>query len=193
MTMSRSRTRAGWAVAVGVAFVLAGCGSSDGAQSSDDVLLDRGDVSPLEPTSVSTADPRENSGTQHWPCADNDGILLEQGWEMELRDLRSTSDSWAVYSAVLDNPDASAPETLPEIAQRVDECRTEGSKLEEVDLGEDAYGYRSVTPDGTVDTVRAYAVADDHRLVQVTVLGLNDEDAPDAIDRLLEKAVDKAG
>jgi hypothetical protein len=193
--MSRSRTRAGWAAVLGVGLVLTACGSEGGSSpdGTDDVLLGKSDVSPLEPTSVSTADPRENSGTQHWSCADNDGILLDQGWKLQLRDLRSTSDNWAVYSGVLDNPDASAEQTLPEIEKRIEECRTKGSKLEDVDLGEDAYGYRSVTPNGTVDTVRAYAVADDHRLVQVTILGLNDEDAPDGIDRLLEKAVDKAG
>ena len=79
--MSRSRTRAGWAAVLGVALVLTACGSEGGTSSggSDDVLLDKSDVSPLEPTSVSTADPRENSGTQHWTCADNDGILLDQG------------------------------------------------------------------------------------------------------------------
>ena len=41
--------------------------------------------------------------------------------------------------------------------------------------------------------MRAYAVVDEHRLVQLTLLGLNEPRAPDQIRELLRKAVAKAG
>lgn len=188
--MSWSTSPAG-ALLAGVV-LLAACDGAE-APSPDEVLLDESDLAPLEPTYVGAADGRANSGTQHWGCADNDGVLLEQGWEIRLRDLRSTVDRWAVYSGVLDHAEVPADRALEEIEERVDDCRAEGSRLEDLDLGAGAYGYRSVTPQGQVDTVRAYGVAGDHRLVQVTVLGLEGEDAPDVVDRLLEAAVEKAG
>ena len=46
-------------------------------------------------------------------------------------------------------------------------------------LGEDTFAYRSITPDNRVDTVRAYALVGEHRIVQVTVLGLDEHSAPD--------------
>jgi hypothetical protein len=44
-----------------------------------------------------------------------------------------------------------------------------------------------------VDTVRAYAVVDEHRLVQLTLLGLNDQSAPDEIKQLVRTATEEAG
>ncbi len=121
-------------------------------------------------------------------------MLLENGWEAEVRDLRNTEDNWALFSAVLDDPDGDASAELAGIRSRVEQCRTdEKAQLEDVELGvDDSYGYRSLSPEGQVDTVRAYAVVDDHRLVQLTLLGLNGRDAPDQIRELLRKAVAKA-
>jgi hypothetical protein len=175
---------------------LAGCSSDSNGdeQQSADVLLSRSDVAPLEPSSVSSSSPQAYTGSQEWSCSDNDGLLLEKGWEVQVRDLRNTEDNWALFSAVLDDPDGDAAGELPAIRAQVEKCRTEeDAGLEDVDLGvEDSYAYRSVSADGQVDTVRAYAVVDEHRLVQLTLLGLNDQDAPDQIRELLRKAVAKA-
>jgi hypothetical protein len=172
---------------------LASCSGGQAAKE-DDPLLDRADVSPLRPSSVTPAQPGAYSGTQYWSCSDNDGVLEEEGWSITVRDLRNTEDNWALYSAVLDNPDADATAVLDEVEARVVECTESGdARLEEVDLGEDdTYAYRSVTPEGRVDTVRAYAVVDEHRLVQLTLLGLNDQSAPDEIKQLVRTATEKA-
>ena len=176
--------------------VLAGCSSDSDDQepSTSDVLLAKDDVEPLEPSSVRSSDPRAYTGSQEWSCSDNDGVLQENGWEATVRDLRNTEDNWALFSAVLDDPDGDASVELAGIRSRVEQCRTdEKAQLEDVELGvDDSYGYRSVSAEGQVDTVRAYAVVDEHRLVQLTLLGLNDRDAPDQIRELLRKAVAKA-
>jgi hypothetical protein len=187
--------RHSWAAAVLALLLLStGC-SDDDPEKKPDVLLDRSDVSPLKPSMVDTAQQGSYTGTQYWSCSDNDGFLIDAGWSPKVRDLRSTDDGWALYSAVLDNPDGDAAEELPGIRSRVEKCRKdEGAKLEEVQLrdDDDTYAYRSVTPDGRVDTVRAYAAVGDHRLVQLTLLGLDEESAPDEIERLLGVAVAKA-
>ncbi len=78
-------------------------------------------------------------------------------------------------------------------ATRSSKCNAdEDANLVEFSLGKDTYAYRSITPEKRVDTVRAYALVGEHRIVQVTVLGLNEHSAPDRIQSLLEKAVQKA-
>jgi hypothetical protein len=171
---------------------LAGCTDNE-KPAPKDPLLSRSDVSPLEPSSVSRSDPRDYTGTQVWSCSDNDGFLLEDGWDIQVRDLRNTEDNWALFSAVLDDPDGDAASELPAIRARVAKCREDQAGLEDLDVAmDDSYAYRSVGKQGRVDTVRAYAAVGDHRLVQLTLLGLNDHDAPDMIRQLLEKAVQKA-
>ena len=67
-------------------------------------------------------------------------------------------------------------------ATRSSKCNAdEGANLVEFSLGKDTYAYRSITPEKRVDTVRAYALVGEHRIVQVTVLGLNEHSAPDRI------------
>lgn len=173
--------------------VLAGC-ADDKEPPPRDPLLTRADVAPLEPSSVSKSDPRAYTGTQEWSCSDNDGVLQEDGWDIRVRDLRSSEDNWALFSAVLDDPDGDAAGQLPGIRARVAQCRTgEHARLEDFEVGlDDSYAYRSVGQEGRVDTVRAYAAVGDHRLVQLTLLGLNDHDAPEQIRELLKKAVQKA-
>jgi hypothetical protein len=182
------------AAALGLALLLVGCSDDKNDASSSDPLLGRADVSPLHPSSVrSVSESDSPAGTQTWSCGENEGLLVEDGWKFKIRDLRNTDDGWAVYSALLTN-DAKSPTSVIDSARaQVATCNKQKPMYQDVGLREkDAYGYRSVGPDGRVDTVRLYAPVGDHRIVQLTLLGLNGQNAPDQAEDLLRKAVDKA-
>jgi len=187
----------GWAAAVLALLLLStGC-SDDDPDKKRDVLLDRSDVAPLQPSTVDTekpGSPGSYTGTQYWACDDNDGVLIDAGWSPRVRDLRNTDDGWALYSAVLTSDDLSSEDVLDSAREQVQACNKDRSRYEDVALRDDdgTYAYRSVTPEGRVDTVRAYATVGDHRVVQLTLLGLNGKSAPDEIERLLGVAVEKA-
>jgi hypothetical protein len=176
-------------------FVAAGCSddSKPTPSTKSDVLLTSGDLAPLVPSSVSklTDLPR---GTQYYSCSEERHSLTGKGWDFQGRDLRNTDDNWAVDSVVLDNPDGDAASQVAQFRNQVDECNAkEDANLVEFSMGKDRFAYRSVTPDKRVDTVRAYALVGEHRIVQVTVYGLNSHSAPEAIDRLTDAAVRRAG
>jgi hypothetical protein len=181
------------ATALGLALLAGGC-SDDKHEASRDVLLDRSDVSPLHPSSVRPVSQSDSpAGTQTWSCGENEGLLVEQGWTFKIRDLRNTKDGWAVYSALLSHPSKSPTDVIASARARVQACNKQKPMYQEVDLREqDAYGYRSVAPDGRIDTVRLYEPVGDHRIVQLTLLGLHGQDAPDQAEDLLRTAVDKA-
>jgi len=187
--------RDGWAAAVVALLLLStGC-SDDDPEKKPDVLLDSSDVSPLQPSMVdSIPESGSPAGTQYWSCGENEGLLIEDGWKFKIRDLRNTDDDWALYSAVLTSDDLSSEDVLDSAREQVEACNKEKPMYEDVVLRDDegTYAYRSVTPDGRVDTVRAYATVGDHRVVQLTLLGLNGKSAPDEIERLLGVAADKA-
>ena len=192
----------GVAATLVLSVALVGCSSGDGSGDGGgdnqpapqrDVLLSAADVAPLDPTSVTklTELPR---GTQTYSCSEERRALTGKGWNFVGRDLRNTDDNWAVDSVVLDNSDGDAALQVAQFRNEVDACNAkQDARLVEFPMGKDRYAYRSVAPDGRVDAVRAYALVGEHRLVQVTVLGLNDHAAPDRIESLLEKAVQKAG
>jgi hypothetical protein len=177
---------------------LAGCSSDDGGTSGDksaptpDVLLAKADVAPLVPSAVSKLTDLP-AGTQYYSCSEERHSLTDKGWTFVGRDLRNTDDNWAVDSVVLDNPDGNSALQLAQFRNQVDQCNAkDDAHLVVFSMGKDRFAYRSVTPDEVVDTVRAYALVGEHRLVQVTVLGLNEHSAPDRIDSLVDRAVQKA-
>jgi len=157
-----------------------------------DILLARGDLAPLIPSSVTKLD-EIPSGTQSYSCSEQRQALTGKGWSFVGRDLRNTEAHWAVDSVVLDNPDADSALQVAQFRNQIDLCNAgHDADLVVFDLGKDRFGYRSVTPDKRVDTVRAYALLGPHRLVQVTVMGLDEHSAPEQIQSLLDKAVQKA-
>jgi hypothetical protein len=177
---------------------LAGCNSDDHSSGDTyapkpDVLLAKADVAPLVPSSVSKLSELP-TGTQYYSCSEERHSLTDKGWTFVGRDLRNTDANWAVDSVVLDNPKGDAALLLAQFRNQIDQCNAKGdAHLVEFGMGKDRFAYRSVTPDDIVDTVRAYALIGDHKLVQLTVLGLNEHSAPDRIDALMDKAVAKAG
>jgi hypothetical protein len=173
---------------------LVGCGSDSGpdAVKKPDVLLAKADVAPLEPSAVTKLSELP-AGTQYYSCSEERHSLTGEGWKFQGRDLRNTDDDWAVDSVVLDNPKGDSATQIAQFRNQVDKCNADDdANLVEFSMGKDTYAYRSVTPEKRVDTVRAYALVGEHRIVQVTILGLNDHSAPDRINALLEKAVQKA-
>jgi len=193
---SVGRALRGVATALVVTCALAGCSSDDGGGGKTapkpDELLATGDVAPLVPSAVSKLSDLP-AGTQYYTCSEERNSLTDKGWSFVGRDLRNTKDNWAVDSVVLDNPDGDSALQLAKFRNQVDQCNAkDDANLVEFSMGKDRFAYRSVTPDNVVDTVRAYALVGEHRLVQVTVLGLNEHSAPDRIESLLDKAVQKA-
>jgi hypothetical protein len=171
-----------------------GCVSDSGpdAVKKPDVLLAKADVAPLEPSAVTKLSELP-AGTQYYSCSEERHSLTGEGWKFQGRDLRNTDDDWAVDSVVLDNPKGDSATQIAQFRNQVDKCNADDdANLVEFSMGKDTYAYRSVTPEKRVDTVRAYALVGEHRIVQVTILGLNDHSAPDRINALLEKAVQKA-
>jgi hypothetical protein len=192
--------RAG-AVALLLAGTLAGCGGSPGSQdekdpspsaTKPDVLLAKKDILPLVPTSVSELEDLQ-PGTQYYSCSEERNTLAGKGWTFHGRDLRNTGENWAIDSVVLENPDVDSASQVAQFRNQVDACNSQDdANLVEFPMGTDTFAYRSITPDKRVDTVRAYALVGEHRIVQVTVLGLNEHSAPDQIESLVQKAVQKA-
>lgn len=187
----------GVATALVLTCALAGCSSDDGGGDDKsaprpDELLAKADVAPLVPTSVSKISEMPK-GTQYYSCSEERHTLTDQGWSFAGRDLRNTDDNWAVDSVVLDNPKGDSALQLAQFRNQIDQCNAkDDANLVEFSMGKDRLAYRSITPDNVVDTVRAYALVGEHRIVQVTVLGLNEHNAPDRISSLLDKAVQKA-
>jgi hypothetical protein len=186
----------GVASALVLTCALTGCGSDDGGNDKSapkpDVLLTKADLAPLVPTAVSKLSDLPK-GTQYYSCSEEGHTLTDKGWSFVGRDLRNTADNWAVDSAVLDNTDGDSALQLAQFRNQVDQCNAkDDAHLVEFSMGKDRYAYRSITPDNVVDTVRAYALVGEHRLVQVTVMGLDEHSAPDRIESLLDKAVQKA-
>jgi hypothetical protein len=190
------RTCAALVVTLLAVLAVAGCGHDQAQKASasqPDILLDRGDLAPLEPTSVSRLSELP-AGTQYYSCSEERHSLLDKGWDFKGRDLRNTSAGWAVDSVVLSNDDADSALQVAKFREQVDLCNAKGdANLVVFGMGKDRYAYRSITPDNRVEAIRAYALVGDHRLVQVTILGLKGHGAPDQIDRLVDRAVQKAG
>jgi hypothetical protein len=182
-------------VATLLALSTTGC-AHDQAQkasaSKPDILLDRGDVAPLQPTSVSSLS-KLPAGTQAYSCSEERHSLTGKGWNFTGRDLRNAAAHWAVDSVVLDNDDADSAMQVAKFREEVDVCNArEDAHLVAFSMGKDRYAYRSVTPEGRVDTIRAYALVGEHRLVQVTIYGLQGHSPPDRITSLVDRAVRKA-
>jgi hypothetical protein len=178
-----------------LALGLVGCDSAKGgdhAPTKPDVLLSKADVAPLVPSAVTKLSDL-TPGTQYYSCSEERHTLSGEGWSFQGRDLRNTQDNWAIDSVVLDNPDGDTASQIAQFRNQIDLCNSkEHANLVEFSMGKDRFAYRSVTPDKQVDTVRAYALISSRRMVQVTVLGLNGHSAPDRIDSLVKKAVQKA-
>jgi hypothetical protein len=177
--------------------VLLAAGCAGGDETKADVLLDRSDVAPLKPSTVDAVSqpvgPNSPNGSQYWACGENEGFLVEDGWKFTIRDLRNSGDNWALFSAVLSSDHLSPADVLASTENQINACNKTKPMYEKVDLHDDTtFVYRSVSPEGRVDTVRAYAVVGKHRLVQLTLLGLNDHSAPEQIGRLVKAAVSKA-
>jgi hypothetical protein len=89
----------------------------------------------------------------------------------------------------MENPDGDSARQVARFRNQVDKCNADDdARLVVFSMGKDRFAYRSVTP----DTVRAHALVGEHRLVQITVLGLNGKNAPDQAQDLMRKAVAKA-
>lgn len=178
-------------LASGTVLGAGGCGGQAADAQPGSALLTRADLGPLDPEMVEgTRDlPR---GSQYWACSDNTGVLRDHGWHSRGRAL--LGEDWTVYSVVYDNADGSATDQLARLRRQVASCPSADQRLPVVEdlTGDHSFGFRSVTPRGRVDTVTGFAIAGDHRLVQVSVLGLHGHDAPDQLKLLLQKAVDRA-
>jgi hypothetical protein len=181
-----------------LALVLAGCGSegsdtdTDGTTSSGSRLLTEADLAPLEPASTRVVDDLQD-GSPYWSCG---GVefrgLFDAGLRTKGRYFLSGADDWAVYSVLLTVPDLPAEEALETMKRAHAACARKGQTMPELDLGQDRWGYRS-EGEGRTEARRGYAVVGEHQLVQVSVFGLEGKDAPDQVQELLERAVERAG
>lgn len=185
----RAAGRAAFPLLAGTLLVLAGC-SEEKPEPSPDPLLTAADLGPRKATRVNDLD-RIPDGSA-WSCAGIESAYLgDEGWKVQGREFANGSQSWVIDSTVMTNPDASAADQLSRFKTANDACLAEKQTVPEVDLGPDRFGYESIT-DGQTDARRGYALAGDHEIVLVTTYGLDGEDAPSEITRLLDAAVRRA-